>query len=147
MINGLCRKDQEEDESPSLKALWAQWDSLHVENGFPKPAWESLNERHVTIQLVVPAIRTKKALQEMHNQNSSAHFGINKTLSKVRERFHWVRGREDVGNWCKKCTTCAVDKRPKIRARGLMQSHNVGSPFGRTAGERCATRSGWGERQ
>ena len=50
---------------------------------------------HVTMQLVVPAIRTKKVLQEMHNGGSGAHSGINKTLSEVRERFYWVRCRED----------------------------------------------------
>ncbi|KAJ3655097.1 hypothetical protein Zmor_014239 [Zophobas morio] len=27
------------DESPSFKALWAQWDSLRVENGLLKRAW------------------------------------------------------------------------------------------------------------
>ena len=29
------------DESPSLKALWPQWDSLHVENELLKRAWET----------------------------------------------------------------------------------------------------------
>ena len=37
--------------------------------------------------------------------DSGAHSGINKTPSKVRERFYWVRCREDVESWCKKCTT------------------------------------------
>ena len=84
------------------------------------------------MQLVVPAIRTKEVLQEMHNGGSGAHSGINNTLSKVRERFYWVRCREEVENWCKKCRTCAAVKRPKIKAKGPMQLQNVCSPFGRT---------------
>ena len=50
----------------------------------------------LTMQLVVAAIRTKDVLREMHNGGSAVHFGINKTLLKVRERFCWVRYREDV---------------------------------------------------
>ena len=39
------------------------------------------------MRMVIPTIRTKEVLREMHNGGSGAHFGINKTLSKVRERF------------------------------------------------------------
>ena len=67
-------------ESPSFKALWIQWNSLHVENGLRKRAWESPDGRDVTIQLVVPAIRTMDVLREIHNVRSGAHSGINKTL-------------------------------------------------------------------
>ena len=66
------------DESPSFKALWAQLDSLHVDNGLLKRAWESPDRRHVTKQLVVSAIRTKEVLGEMHNGGSGAYFGTNK---------------------------------------------------------------------
>ena len=71
-------------------------DSLHVGNGLLKRAWESPEGRHVTMQFVVPAPRIKEVLREMHNGSSGAHFGINKTLSKIREIFYWVRCRQDV---------------------------------------------------
>ena len=48
------------------------------------------------MQLVVPTIRTKGVLREMHNRAFGAHFCINKALVKVRERFYCVRCREDV---------------------------------------------------
>ena len=151
-----CRKDQEEDKdigallrwkedgierpgwseiSPFFKALLAQWNSLRVENGFPKRAWESPDGRHVTLQLVVPAIRIKEELQEMHDGGSSAHLAINKKLSKVRERFYWVRYREHVESWCKNYRTCAAVKRPKIKSIVPLQPQKVGAPFGRTAGD------------
>ena len=40
------------------------------------------------MQLVVPATRIKEVLREIHTGSSGARFGINKTLSKVRERFY-----------------------------------------------------------
>ena len=48
-------------------------------------------------------------------------------------RFYWVRCREDVENWCKKCTTCAAVKGSTTKARWLMHQYNVGSPFERIA--------------
>ena len=109
--------------------------SMRIENGLLKRAWESPDGRHVTMQVVVPATRIKEVLWEMHNGNSGAHFGIKKTLSKIRDKFYWIRCREDVESWCKKCRTCAAVKRPKTEARGPMQPQNVGLPFGRTVGE------------
>ena len=58
-------------------------------------------------------------------KQDGAHFGINKTVSKVRERFYWVH--------CKRRTTCAAVEGPRTRARGSMQQHNVVSPFERIA--------------
>ena len=78
-------------EAPSFKALWVQWDSLHVQKGLLKRTWESPDGEHVTMLLVVPAIRTKEVLREMHNGGSGAHSGLNKTLSKVKKRFYWAK--------------------------------------------------------
>ena len=50
------------EKSPSFDALWAQWDSLRVQNGLLKRVWECPDGKHTTMQLVVPAIKTKEAL-------------------------------------------------------------------------------------
>lgn len=136
-----CREVQEtrpgwetvSDKSPELKALWAQWNSLRVENGLLKRAWESTDGKHVTMQLVLPRAYVRPVLEEMHGGTSGAHLGINKTLAKVRERFYWVHCREDVEKWCRMCTTCGASKGPITRSRGYMKQYNVGAPFERIA--------------
>lgn len=55
---------------------------------------------------------------------------VNKTLAKVRERFYWVRCREDVEKCCRKC---AVTKGPTTRVKGRIKQYNVGAPFERIA--------------
>jgi hypothetical protein len=133
--NGDQRPSWQEvsDKSPALKALWAQWDSLRVENGLLKRAWESVDGKAVTMQLVLPKCRVKEVLQEIHGGTSGAHFGVNKTLGKIRERFYWVNARNDIETWCRKCATCAASKGPRTRSRGLMKQYNVGAPFERIA--------------
>jgi predicted aspartyl protease len=133
--NGDQRPSWQEvsDKSPAFKALWAQWDSLRVENGLLKRAWESVDGKAVTMQLVLPKCRVKEVLQEIHGGTSGAHFGVNKTLGKIRERFYWVNARDDIETWCRKCATCAASKGPRTRSRGLMKQYNVGAPFERIA--------------
>ena len=40
--------------SEVLKGYWAQWESLTLENGLLKRAWESPDVRDVVMQLIVP---------------------------------------------------------------------------------------------
>ncbi|UYV78481.1 K02A2.6-like [Cordylochernes scorpioides] len=121
------------DKSPELKTLWSQWDSLSIDNGLLKRIWESADGRSKTMQLVVPKVQVPNALREIHDGVSGAHFGINKMLKKVRERFYWVHYHEDVERWCKECDRCAASKGPKTRSRGVMREYNMGAPFERIA--------------
>ncbi|UYV63183.1 K02A2.6-like [Cordylochernes scorpioides] len=121
------------DKSPELKTLWSQWDSLSIDNGLLKRIWESADGRSKTMQLVVPKVQVPNVLREIHDGVSGAHFGINKTLKKVRERFYWVYYHEDVERWCKECDRCAASKGPKTRSRGVLREYNMGAPFERIA--------------
>ncbi|UYV62064.1 K02A2.6-like [Cordylochernes scorpioides] len=105
------------DKSPELKTLWSQWDSLSIENGLLKRIWESADGKSKTMQLVVPKVQVPNILREIHGGVSGAHFGIDKMLKKVRERFYWVYYHEDVERWCKECDRCAASKGPKTRSR------------------------------
>ncbi|CAK1588504.1 unnamed protein product [Parnassius mnemosyne] len=42
-------------------------------------------------------------------------------------------GRDDVEDWCRKCTSCAAIKGPQIRSRGALKLYNVGAPWERIA--------------
>ncbi|UYV74989.1 K02A2.6-like [Cordylochernes scorpioides] len=121
------------DKSPELKTLWSQWDSLSIENGLLKKIWESADGKSRIMQLVVPKVQVPNVLREIHGGVSGAHFGINKMLKKVRERFYWVYYHEDVERWCKECDRCAASKGPKTRSRGVMREYNMGAPFERIA--------------
>ncbi|GFY18716.1 retrovirus-related Pol polyprotein from transposon 412 [Trichonephila clavipes] len=69
-------------------------------------------------QLVLPRSRIPEVLKELHGSPTGGHFGVMKTLHRVRERFFWGKVRADVEQWCKSCDACAARKGPKIRSRG-----------------------------
>ena len=69
----MCIRDR-------LKGYWAQWESLTLENGLMKRAWESADGRDMVMQLIVPRSKVQSVLKEMHDGTSGGHLGVNKTL-------------------------------------------------------------------
>ena len=69
----------------------------------------------------------------MHSGVPGAHFEVNKTLEKIRERYYWVHYHDDVKEWCRKSETCSSTKSPKQLSRGPIKPYNVGLPFERIA--------------
>ncbi|KAJ8971356.1 hypothetical protein NQ317_002963 [Molorchus minor] len=113
------------NKSTTLKGYWAIWDSLIVEDGILKRLWENTDGKEIRKQIVLPRARVNEVLQEVHGGVGGGHFGVNKTLNKVRERFYWLRSRADVEDWCRRCAECASSKGPRTRSRGQMKQYNV----------------------
>lgn len=121
------------NQSQTTKSYWAQWDSLRLCDDQLYREWESPDGKERILQLVIPKKYIPIILEELHGGTSGGHLGINKTLNKVRERFYWVRCKEDVEDWCKKCKTCFAANGPHRTTRSRMKQYNVGSPFERIA--------------
>ncbi|GFW60701.1 retrovirus-related Pol polyprotein from transposon 412 [Trichonephila clavipes] len=119
--------------SPTTKQYWALWNSLHLRNGVLYRKFESEDGKTFRWQLVLPRSRIPDVLKELHGSPTGGHFGVMKTLHRVRERFFWGKVRADVEQWCKSCDACSARKGPKIRSRGKLHRYNVGAPFERIA--------------
>lgn len=119
--------------SKTTKAYWLQWDSLVIHGSVLKRKWESENGKSTTMQTIVPHALRKDVLKELHNGSSGGHFGINKTISKIREHFYWLELRRDVEDFVKTCTQCESVKGPHRKTKALMQKYVVGSPHERIA--------------
>ena len=55
-------------------------------------------------KLVVPPEERDSIIKESHNQ--SMHIGVEKTLAKIRQKYHWPRLTLDVKEYIKNCVTC-----------------------------------------
>lgn len=117
----------------SFKIYLLHWDSLLIKDNLLQRRWESPDGSKIIWQIVVPSKKISDILSEAHNSPSGGHFGINKTLSKIRERFYWATCKFDVEIWCKKCKICFSKRGPQKRSKAELQVYNVGSPFERIA--------------
>lgn len=116
-----------------MKSYLLYWDSLELIDNKLFRRWESTDHSIIKFQLVIPRNQISRILFESHDNPTGGHFGVNKTLAKIRERFYWVTCKMDVENWCKKCTICSARNGPGRRRKAELQIHNVGSPFERIA--------------
>ncbi|GFX00478.1 retrovirus-related Pol polyprotein from transposon 412 [Trichonephila clavipes] len=116
-----------------LSSIGPLWNSLHLRNGVLYRKFESEDGKTFRWQLVLPRSRIPEVLKELHGSPTGGHFGVMKTLHRVRERFCWGKVRADVEQWCKSCDACSARKGPKIRSRGRLHRYNVGAPFERIA--------------
>ena len=123
--------DETSAMDPVLKGYLAQWNSLKLKDGILYRIWESTDGKQSVEKLILPRKLRKEVMRQLHDGNSGGHFGIKKTMQKIKARFYWIGCREDVENYCNTCDICNSRKGPNIRQRNKMQQYNVGSPFER----------------
>lgn len=81
-------------------------------------------------KIVVPEKLRNHIFEECHDNPLSGHFGVKKTINRVRQRYYWPTAIKDVKEYVKKCETCAMHKSSQLPPSGLMGKHkNVSKPF------------------
>lgn len=73
--------------------------------------------------LVIPKTLINIVLKSYHESIFSAHFGITKTLAKLKEKYYWPTMIQDTNNFIKICTSCQLTKKPNREIPGLLQGN------------------------
>ena len=114
-----------------VKALWSQWTSLTVKDNILYRKYQEKNEG--VLQAVIPFSERRKVLFLCHDNKTAGHFGIRKTLAKIRQRFYWPGLQSDVRKYVTGCEKCSKRKHPNKTKRAPMQIFGSGSPMERIA--------------
>ena len=104
-----------EEVAPSSKAtqgLWTMFDSLRLSRGVLQRAFTTAATGEEQWQVVVPSGLQEAVLKAMHGAGGSGHFGVNKTLRRLRQSFYWGRQKRDVADFCRRCDLCVARKGP-----------------------------------
>ena len=130
------QKPTKEDLAPlseETKALAARFSVLNLKDSvLYKTGMTSRLGRPVT-QLILPGQLRELVLHQLHDLRVSGHLGIQRTITRVQERFYWPGLSIDVARWCAACSTCAGRKGKPGPGRVPMQSLPTGAPFERIA--------------
>jgi len=84
-------------------------------------------------QVVVPKGLQEAVLKAMHRTAGSGHFGVTKTLRRLRQVCYWGQCRRDVEDFCRRCDPCMARKGPPVRSHAPLQQFPVGVPMERVA--------------
>ncbi|CAL1687616.1 unnamed protein product [Lasius platythorax] len=115
----------------AAKIYWSYWDALVLKDGVLFKKWESPNLKSKIFQIIVPRNFINQILEVAHDSASGGHFGVNKTLEKIRKRFYCATCKHDVEDWCRSCKVCVARKSPSGKGKSPLQIYDVGSPFKR----------------
>ena len=121
------------DKSPTLKALWSQWDRISLQDGVLCRRWESDSGDRVTYQIVLPESLRETALKAHHNHTTASHRGVNKTLSSLRQRYYWPGLTSQTYRWVTRCHDCGAKKTSGRKRRAPLKQYVVGAPLERIA--------------
>lgn len=93
---------------PELLKLWRHRKQLFMQKGLMlrRTLDPVTNDR--LYQIIVPRRDARIVLEMYHDR--SGHFGVQKTEATIRRRFYWVGMRDDIENWCRECSTCAIGR-------------------------------------
>ncbi|XP_026022288.1 uncharacterized protein LOC113021785 [Astatotilapia calliptera] len=119
--------------SPATKTYWAQWKRLYFRDGVLVRRFYCLDETQFYPQIVLPRKLQPEVMGQMHEGPVGGHFGVERTVARLRTRFYWYHMREDVALWCRTCTSCASRARPQKTPQAPMGTVRVGAPMERVA--------------
>lgn len=111
----------------TTRSYWTMFDSLLVHNGVL--CRNFVGPHNEFLQVIVPKKMVHYVMEQIHGGLTGGHYGVAKTLIKVKERFYWVGLSRDVKLWCMNCTVCGARKGPSTRSRGELKPILVGEPF------------------
>lgn len=104
----------------SSRIYWSYWEALVLKEEILYKKWEAPNLKSNFLQFVAPRKRVKEILQETHDSPFGGHFGINKTLEKIRKRFFWVTCKQNVEEWCRTCEKYVFRRRVLLGKKSLL---------------------------
>ena len=119
--------------SRSTHLMWSNWSRLVIENDILYRRWESEDGNRMKLQLVVPQSLVPEILKLLHDNPTSGHLGVTKTVERVRQRFFWSGLRQDVESWCRNCELCCRRNNPRVKPHAPLVTSKVGYPGERVA--------------
>ena len=108
-----------------LRALLAQSPCLEVRDNL----LYRITKTATLHQLVVPFSMRNSILGDAHGDVTSGHFGQERTLRRVSDRYYWPGMSTDVQLFCQSCMTCAQAKDPPKKPKAPLGTVRAGYPF------------------
>src|SRR5690606_8079316 len=60
-------------------------------------------------------------LKDNHDSRAAGHFGVHKTIERLRQNFHWPNMDGDATDYVKSCDICQRDKSSRHKKYGLLE--------------------------
>ena len=113
---------------PATKSYWAQWDSLVLSSGLFYRKFQRPDGTCQYYQLLLPR-SVRHAFLKMVHEQSTGHFGYEKTLEQVRRRAYWESWKTDIKLYCACCRPCNEFHQGRLPRRTGLKPLFAGAPM------------------
>ena len=119
-----------------VTVLWSQWPQLTIRKGVLYRRWKCKAENSEVFQLVVPSSHQKDILDQLHSSPvSGGHFAVEKTLSRIRQRFWWPKMRQHIEKKVELCLPCAARRTAGKQRVAELMPMQIGTRFNTVAAD------------
>lgn len=109
-----------EDSDPSRGRGWSERGYLMSDGVLYRCAPEADDADSAC--LVVPSHEREGILADFHDAPTAGHFGVERTLQRIRARYFWVGMRTFVADYIRRCAACQRYKADNKKPAGLLQT-------------------------
>ena len=118
--------------SNRIKSCWSQFVRLCIHNDYLCRIWYE-GKKPERYQIIIPNSLRETVLEQCHDSVISGHFGIRKTLEKVRQKYYWAGLYKYIEQYVKSCDTCNRRKPLPRTKKAPMKLTRAGYPMERIA--------------
>ena len=116
---------------PMARRYLQDWDRLTFENEVLRRRWYSPSGQVKCHQVIATRPMITAILKAAHE--AAGHFGVKRTMERIRDHFHWVGLEADVRSWLKSCDVCGARRGKPTRAHHPYERQAVSEPLQRVA--------------
>ena len=110
--------------------LWSNWEDLATSNGVLYRKWKPSNRVNECWQSIIPKEMRNEILYQLHDSPmSGGHFGVEKTLARIKQRFWWPSLKTSVEKHLANCDRCAARSTAGIKRKAELQTFSVHGAF------------------
>ena len=126
MSDGEPTREELMLSSPEVKILWGLRSQLCLKDNVLMYLWQGEEDRDL---YVVPKQTRDLILRLGHDSSLSGHFGMKKTLERLRRNFYWPRMSYSVERHVRGCFACNRSKHLRRKYRAPLQEFSAGAPL------------------
>ena len=110
--------------------LWSNWEDLATSNGVLYRKWKPSNRVNECWQAIIPKEMKNEILYQLHDSPmSGGHFGVEKTLARIKQRFCGPSLKTSVEKHIANCDRCAAMSTAGIKRKAELQTFSVHGAF------------------
>ena len=116
----------------NLKALelWSNWEDLAKSNGVVYRKWKPRNRVNECWQAIVLKEMRNEILYQLHDSTmSGGHYGVEKTLARIKQRFWWPSLKTSVEKHIANYDRCAARSTAGIERKAELQTFLLHGAF------------------